>query len=104
MEETTKICRVCKRELPMEQFTLTKGGGRKNTCRECQNAARRATIEKNRTAIGGGVFYPFSDSDFDGKQPVEVIQLMSRAKRWLESRGYEITLKGCYNVRKEIKF
>lgn len=52
----------------------------------------------------GGVFYPFSDSDFDGKQPVEVIQLMSRAKRWLESRGYEITLKGCYNVRKEIKF
>lgn len=51
-----------------------------------------------------GGAYPFSDSDFDGKQPVEVIQLMSRAKRWLESRGYEITLKGCYNVRKEIKF
>lgn len=103
MEETTKICRVCKRELPIDQFILTRGGVRKNTCRECQNAARRATIEKKRTAIGGAA-YPFSDSDFDGKQPVEVIQLMSRAKRWLESRGYEITLKGCYNVRKEIKF
>ena len=60
MEETTKICRVCERELPMEQFTLTKGGGRKNTCRECEAAARRATIEKNRTAIGGGYSIPFS--------------------------------------------
>lgn len=87
----------------MEQFTLTKGGGRKNTCRECEAAARRATIEKNRTAIGG-VFYPFFDSDFDGKQPVEVIQLMSRAKRWLESRGYSITLKGTYTQVKEVKF
>ena len=86
----------------MEQFTLTKGGGRKNTCRECEAAARRATIEKNRTAIGGG--YPFSDSDFDGKQPVDVIQLMSRAKRWLESRGYSITLKGTYTQVKEVKF
>lgn len=103
MEEATKICRVCERQLPIDQFIPTKGGVRKNTCRECQNAARRATIEKAHNYRGGDA-YPFSDSDFDGKQPVEVIQLMSRAKRWLESRGYEITLKGCYNVRKEIKF
>ena len=58
MEETTKICRVCERKLPIDQFILTRGGVRKNTCRECQNAARRATIEKNRTAIGGGAI-PF---------------------------------------------
>lgn len=88
----------------MEQFTLTKGGGRKNTCRECEAAARRATIEKKPHSHRGRVFYPFFDSDFDGKQPVEVIQLMSRAKRWLESRGYSITLKGTYTQVKEVKF
>lgn len=52
----------------------------------------------------GGKTAPFPDPDFDGKQPVEVIQLMSRAKRWLETRGYSITLKGTYTQVKEVKF
>ena len=52
----------------------------------------------------GGKQAPFSDPDFDGKQPVEVIQLMSRANRWLEAQGYNITLKGTYTQVKEVKF
>ncbi len=54
--------------------------------------------------MGGGKTAPFSDPDFDGKQPREVIDLMSRAKRWLEAQGYTITLKGTYTQVKEVKF
>lgn len=46
----------------------------------------------------------YSDPDFDGKQPVEVIQLMKRAKMWLEAKGYNITLKGTYTQVREVKF
>lgn len=58
----------------------------------------------NAIRSGGGKTAPFPDPDFDGKQPVEVIQLMSRAKRWLEARGYSIALKGTYTQVREIKF
>lgn len=54
--------------------------------------------------MGGGKTAPFSDPDFDGKQPREVIDLMSRAKRWLEAQGYTITLKGAYTQVREVKF
>lgn len=50
---------------------------------------------------GGGILH---DPEFDGKEPVEVIQLMSRAKRWLEARGYEINLSGFCHIRKQVKF
>lgn len=46
----------------------------------------------------------FFDEAFDGRDPREVIELMSRAKQWLESRGYNITLKGTYTQVKEVKF
>lgn len=53
---------------------------------------------------GRGKTAPFSDPDFDGKEPREVIDLMSRAKHWLETQGYNITLKGTYTQVREIKF
>lgn len=70
------------------------------------SAARRLSEKTKRQNAPkwGGKTAPFSDPDFDGKQPVEVIQLMSRAKRWLETRGYSITLKGTYTQVKEVKF
>ena len=58
----------------------------------------------NAIRSGGGKTAPFSDPDFDGKEPREVIDLMSRAKRWLEARGYNIILKGSYTQVREIKF
>lgn len=99
----TKICKTCGRELPVTSFRLSKGGTKVATCNECINE-KRAESRYKHTQIGGGKTTPFSDPDFDGKQPVEVIQLMSRAKRWLEARGYSITLKGTYTQVREIKF
>lgn len=63
-----------------------------------------ATTKPQGKPNGGGKTAPFSDPDFDGKQPREVIDLMSRAKRWLEAQGYTITLKGTYTQVREVKF
>lgn len=98
----TKTCKSCGRELPLTDYRRVKGGGYGNTCKECCSEALKEAAYQRK--IGGGKTPPFSDPDFDGKQPVEVIQLMSRAKRWLEAQGYRITLKGEYTVKKEVKF
>lgn len=58
----------------------------------------------NAIRSGGGKTTPLSDPDFDGKEPREVIDLMSRAKHWLETRGYSIALEGTYTQVREIKF
>lgn len=100
----TKVCKVCERELPLADFPVGKGGVRIGVCKECRTAALRETQSRNRARSGGGKTAPFSDPDFDGKEPREVIEFMSRAKRWLESRGYAITLKGTFTQVREIKF
>lgn len=100
----TKVCRICGRELPLNEFPLSRCGNHASVCRECRTATLRENKAAKRAQMGGGKTAPFSDPDFDGKQPVEVIQLMSRAKRWLETRGYSITLKGTYTQVKEVKF
>lgn len=102
----TKVCKVCGRELPEVNFRISRWGGRIQTCNECVKAARRETRTQNYAKMGGGKSAPFSDPDFDGKDPGEVVRLMGRAKRWLESRGFEITLRGQYKEVKirELKF
>lgn len=99
----TKKCKICGRELPVTDFMRTRSGSRCDTCRECRTAALRHN-KAARQAQWGGKTAPFSDPDFDGKQPREVIDLMSRAKRWLEAQGYTITLKGAYTQVREVKF
>ena len=101
----TKVCKVCGLELPESAFMRTRFGSLTDTCRECRTAALRANKELRRIQVGGDSGNrPFSDEAFDGREPREVIELMSRAKRWLESRGYNITLKGTYTQVKEVKF
>lgn len=102
METTT--CKVCEREQPVTQFRLTRWGTRAEVCNDCATAKRRENKANKRTQMGGGKQPPFSDPSFDGKDPVEVIQLMSRAKRWLESRGYKIHLEGEFTKVHKIKF
>lgn len=99
----TKICKTCGREPPATSFRLSKGGTKVATCNECINE-KRAESRYKHTQIGGIKPAPFSDADFDGKEPREVIDLMSRAKHWLETRGYSIVLKGTYTQVREIKF
>lgn len=93
----TKICKVCGRELPEADFRITKGGARCSTCNECVNEKRAQTrYEHTQMGRGGGKQPPFSDPDFDGKDMGEVVRMMTRAKKWLESRGCRITLYGDY--------
>lgn len=101
----TKTCKVCGRDLPQTQFANNRYGTPFSTCRECVNEKRAQTRYK-RAQMGGGRQTPFSDPDFDGKEPREVLQLMGRAKKWLESRGYVIQLSGEYHETKirKLKF
>lgn len=96
MEETLK-CKVCGRELPLGMFSLTKGGCRKLTCKDCQNAKAKQTKAAKRFTP------PESIPEFDGKEPREVIEVLSRAKRWLELRGYTININCEYQQIKIIK-
>lgn len=96
----TKICKVCGRELPETYFPMGRYGVRIGTCKECRANALRETKALKRNQIGGGKTAPFSDPNLDGKEPREVIDTMVRCRKWLESRGFEITMTCIY---KEVK-
>ena len=91
----------CGHMLPASDFRRTRFGTRVNVCNKCVADKYRATRAARREASRPTPRY--SDPEFDGKDPVEVIQLMSRARQWLQAQGYNITLSGYRNVRKAIK-
>lgn len=97
----TRTCKVCGRELPETNFPMGRWG-RVNTCKECRAAALRETKAAKRARMGGKPA-PFSDPDFDGKDPREVIDTMVRCRKWLESRGFEIAMSCVYKKVKIIK-
>ena len=96
----TKTCKVCGRELPETSFRKVKGGGYGSTCKECISEALKEAAFQRKNCN------PFYDPDFDGKEPGEVMRMMGRAKKWLESRGYVIQLSGEYHETKirKLKF
>lgn len=98
----TKVCDFCERELPKESYRKIRGGSCVNTCKECEALKRRETKEERLAEIERR--RNMYIAEFEGKEPVDVLQLMGRAKKWLESRGYEIVLRGSLMVKKEIKF
>ncbi len=67
---------------------------------------RNAHRADTSVAKSGGKTAPVSDELFDGKEPGEVMRMMGRAKRWLESRGFVIQLSGEYHETKirKLKF
>lgn len=69
-------------------------------------SARRQRQRRHEKKGGGEKLPPFSDPDFDGKDPGEVVRIMGRAKQWLEARGYTIHLEGKYTETRvhKIKF
>lgn len=103
--DETKICKSCGRELPLSAYRSTRGGALCGICNECVNE-KRAQARYDRANSGGGNQRPFSDPDFDGKTPGEVVRMMGRARRWLESRGFKIHLSGEYHETKihKLKF
>lgn len=102
METEFKTCKECGKELPLTSFQRSRWGGLFDICRDCVEA-KRADKRYNRAQVGGNSA-PFSDPDFDGKEPGEVCRMMGRAQRWLESRGYNIILKGTYTQVRTVKF
>lgn len=97
----TKKCSKCGRELPVTEFLMTRWGHYSEVCKKCINDKK---IDTRSRKVIGGQNTSFPDPEFDGKQPVEVLQLMKRAKMWLEAQGYSITLKGTYTQIREVKF
>lgn len=99
---STKVCKECGRELPIEQFSKVRNGVHISTCKECMSLIRKENKQKKLDAIEQQrrAYY----AEFDGKEPVEILKLMGRAKDWLQSRGYEVNLKATYTIRKEVKF
>lgn len=97
-----KVCKECERELPIAQFSKIRNGVRISICKECVSAIRKENKQKKLDAIEQQrkAYY----AEFEGKEPVEILKLMGRAKDWLEARGYEVTLKATYTIRKEVKF
>ncbi|MBD5367217.1 MAG: hypothetical protein HDR82_09530 [Bacteroides sp.] len=102
----TKICKECGEQRPINNFKLSRFGKRVDVCNSCVSAKRRENKANKRLEMGGGKLPPFSDPDFDGKDPGEVVRLMGRAQRWLQSRGYTIRLDGEYTETKvhKLKF
>lgn len=107
----TKKCAKCGRELPMTEFHKNRSqpDGLQAYCKSCikernklRTLKRRAMAEKS----GGGKLPPFSDPDFDNMSIGEVVRLMGRAKKWLESRNCLITLYGNFTETKvhKLKF
>lgn len=66
------------------------------------HVSERSTLRRDTSAAkwGGGKTAPFFDELLDGKEPREVIDFMVRCRKWLESRGFEITMSCIY---KEVK-
>lgn len=100
-----KICKSCGMALPEENFRLSRTGSRTAVCNACVNEKRAESRYKGLQS-GGVDAVPLSDPAFDSLQPGDVIRLMGRAKRWLESRGFLITLRGEYHktIVKPLKF
>lgn len=99
----TKTCKTCGEILPLSHYRRTRWGGTADVCNACISCKSAEAREKNR---GGDKHPPFSDPDFDGKDPGEVVRMMGRAKRWLESRGFIIHLDGEFHETKirKLKF
>lgn len=47
METTTRVCKVCGRELPAEQFTVN-AWGITNVCKECHSQKIKEGVEKRK--------------------------------------------------------
>ena len=46
MEQETKVCKCCGRELPISNFKTTRWGGKTNVCSECATNKRRENKQK----------------------------------------------------------
>lgn len=97
----TQICRECGEELPPEAFGITKKGTRFKTCKRCVNFKRMQTCDrKKRLYKNVDCEEIYHSPEFDGMQMGDVVRLVGRAVRWLESRGCVIRIHGEY---KEVK-
>jgi hypothetical protein len=51
--ETTRVCRICKESLSMEDFykSIDCIGGRERTCKKCQAVRKRITAESKKSGV-----------------------------------------------------
>ena len=85
MEQETKVCRSCGRELPISNFKLSRWGGRVSVCTECatnklrENKQKRIDEQKQKVEDVISETRQLCLADFTPRE------LMAELKR----RGYE---------------
>ena len=88
MEQETKVCKCCGRELPVNNFKSSRWGGRVSVCTECatnklrENKQKRLDEQKQKVETMRAETRQLCLADFTPRE------LMAELKR----RGYEGTL------------
>ena len=88
MEQETKVCKCCGRELPFSNFKTSRWGGRVNVCTECatqklrENKQKRINEQKQKVEDMRAETRQLCLADFTPRE------LIAELKR----RGYEGTL------------
>lgn len=102
MEEKTKKCRVCGRELPLTAFSKNRRerDGLNNRCKECDNAYQRAyRLERKPKSITTPVQ---SNPKFAAKTPRELQDMLRELKAELIARGFNCEVNLTYLQKIEI--
>lgn len=95
-ETGTQVCRECGEELPLEAFSITKGGIRRKTCRKCVNFKRMQTCNRKKLAKNDACEEIYHCPELEGMTQGDVVRLVGKDVRWLESRGCVIRIHGEY--------
>lgn len=103
MEEKTKKCRVCGRELPLTAFSKNRRerDGLNNRCRECDNAYQRA-YKARKGAEKASIPPVQRNHKFADKTPRELQDMLRELKTELIARGFNCEVNLTYLQKIEI--
>lgn len=103
MEEKTKKCRVCGRELPLTAFSKNRRerDGLNRRCKECDNAYQRA-YNARKEAEKASIPLVQRNHKFADKTPRELQDMLRELKAELIARGFNCEVNLTYLQKIEI--
>lgn len=87
-----KQCDLCKAHKPISDFRITRWGVYSASCKDCCKKKAMQTIKRKTQNCGIDSNGSYFDDELDDKTPKEVIDELIQRKRWLEHRGYQVSL------------
>lgn len=87
-----KQCDLCKAHKPISEFRTTRWGVYSASCKDCCKKKAMQTIKRKTQNCGIDSNGSYFDDELDDKTPKEVIDELIQRKRWLEHRGYQVSL------------